>query len=212
MKRHTPAFVISLVALFVAVGGGAAWASGLISGKQIANHSIAEKKLTAKAIRTLRGQQGPAGPQGPEGATGATGPQGPQGAKGDTGATGPQGPGAISINDGGVPNDGDFFHLVASIHGLDVYYGCGSEVVLDIQPHDLPADTVFASGDRAQDGALTSVQESSSLTILASGGTADLDVIAWAGSDGTLSRFDLGGFRGGSTCNIWGLIIPGSAS
>jgi len=54
--------VISLTALFVALGGGAAAASGLISGSQILNHSIPAKKLTAAAIRALHGQRGPAGP------------------------------------------------------------------------------------------------------------------------------------------------------
>ena len=41
MKRLThPATAIAIIALFVALGGGAALASGLISGSQIKNHSI----------------------------------------------------------------------------------------------------------------------------------------------------------------------------
>lgn len=93
-----PATIIAAVALFVGLGGGTvAYASGLISGSQIKNHSIAEKKLTRKAIKSLRGQRGPQGPKGdtgatgPQGPTGATGATGPQGPKGDTGATGPAG-------------------------------------------------------------------------------------------------------------------------
>lgn len=63
--RH-PATVIALLALFVALGGGAAVASGLIPGKRIANHSIPEWKLTSRAIKNLRvGARGPAGPMGP---------------------------------------------------------------------------------------------------------------------------------------------------
>lgn len=77
-----PATIIASLALFVALGGGVAVASGLISGKKIVNHSIPEKKLTAKAIKALRGQRGPAGPQGTKGATGATGAIGPQGLQG----------------------------------------------------------------------------------------------------------------------------------
>ena len=207
MKPHTPAFVISVIALFVALGGGAALASGLISGQQIINHSIPEKKLTAKAVKTLRGQRVPAGPQG---ATGATGPQGPEGTKGDTGPTGPQGPRAISINKGGVPADGVRYTLT-TIHGLDVFYQCfGSNVLLGLGAH-LSGDTVFASGDRAEAGTLTAVQTSGPV-VSAFKTTANLDVIAWSGSDGTLSRFDLGGFAGGSACNIWGLITPSSSS
>ena len=81
-----PATVVASLAFFVALGGGAAFASKLISGKTIVNHSIPESKLTAAAIKALRGHRGPAGPQG------QTGAAGPQGAKGDTGATGPIGP------------------------------------------------------------------------------------------------------------------------
>jgi hypothetical protein len=44
-----PATIIAAVALFVALGGGA-WASSLISGSSIKNHSISEKKLTKKAV------------------------------------------------------------------------------------------------------------------------------------------------------------------
>jgi hypothetical protein len=91
LRAPSPAFASALVALFSGLGGGAALASGLTSGKQIANHSIPEKKLTGAAIMALSGERGPAGPRG------ATGPQGPQGANGDTGSQGPQGPGAMSF-------------------------------------------------------------------------------------------------------------------
>jgi len=65
------------VALFVALGGGAvAYAAGVINGSQIKNHSIAAKKLTSSAIKSLHGQTGPAGPPGPQG---VPGPQGTEG-------------------------------------------------------------------------------------------------------------------------------------
>ncbi len=82
-----PATIIAAIALFAALGGGAAaYASGLIPGSRIKNHSIPAKKLTKKAIKSLRGKRGPAGPAGPAGPKGATG------ATGAKGATGPQGP------------------------------------------------------------------------------------------------------------------------
>ena len=84
-----PATIIALIALFVALGGGKAVASGLISGAKIVAHSIPQSKLTPKAVASLRGQRGPTGAAGPAGARGATGPQG---AKGTTGAAGPMGP------------------------------------------------------------------------------------------------------------------------
>lgn len=58
MLKHLkhPGTMIAAVALFAAFGGGAAaYASGLISGSQIENHSIPAKKLTASAIESLQG-------------------------------------------------------------------------------------------------------------------------------------------------------------
>jgi hypothetical protein len=82
LLRH-PATIIAAVALFVALGGGAAaYASGLISGSQIKNHSIPAKKLTKSAIASLRGKRGPAGAQGNTGATGTPGTPGAPGAPG----------------------------------------------------------------------------------------------------------------------------------
>ena len=69
--RH-PATVIAAIALFVSLGSGA-WASGLISGAHIKNHSIAKKKLTNGAVKALHGLRGPRGP------AGIAGPQGPAG-------------------------------------------------------------------------------------------------------------------------------------
>lgn len=113
-SKH-PATVIAVVALFVALGGGAAaYASGLITGSQIKNHSIAAKKLTAAAVKSLRGRRGPTGPTGP------TGPQGPTGQTGQTGPTGPQGlpgPGytfttATGITGGAFDQAGAYFVVV----------------------------------------------------------------------------------------------------
>lgn len=208
MKRRlrTPslALVISVIALFVALGG-TAYASGLISGKQIKNHSIQAKKLTKSAIKSLHGQRGPTGVQGPKGDAGAAGPQGP---KGDTG---PQGPGAISIVKSDVPVDGSP-PVLATIDGIDVVASCnsGSGATLELDRHSL-VDTVYASGDMAENGTLTSIQKSGPDVVAQGHATANLDVIAWTGSVGTISRFDLGGYYNGTTaCNFWGLITPGT--
>lgn len=69
--RH-PATVIAAIALFVALGSGA-WASAVISGSHIKNHSIAAKKLTKGAVKTLHGRRGARGPAGPAGAAGKAG-------------------------------------------------------------------------------------------------------------------------------------------
>ena len=214
-RLPSPALPIAAIALALALGGGAfAIAAGSDGGAinvcvSKADGTLYKASRCAKHDPELswnkRGPIGPTGPRGPQGAkgeTGATGPRGPQG------ATGPQGPGAISINRGNVPFGGA---RLATVHGLDVLYTCSSvgvEVAVTVHQS---GDTVFASGDRAENGTLESVQKSSPGLIAAIGSsTANLDVIAWSGSDGTLSRFDLGGFDGGSACNIWGLITPGS--
>jgi hypothetical protein len=202
LRAPSAAFVVAVIALFLALSGGAAWASGLISGKQIANHSIPAKKLTAAAVKALHGQRGPAGPQGPKGDTGSQGP------KGETGATGPQGPGAKSFNIH-VPDDGGLGHTLTTIDGVEVVYVCGAGIELQI---DAGGGTVFASGDEAQDGTLTSVQKSGQQIVAKANSTANLDVIAWSGSNGTLARIDFGGFYGGGSCNVWALVIPGAAS
>ena len=69
-----PATVIASLALFVALGSGAALASGLVSGRQIINHSIPEWKLTSRAVRNLRGGERAIGPRGPAGPRGRRGP------------------------------------------------------------------------------------------------------------------------------------------
>jgi hypothetical protein len=200
-RAPSPASAISVIALFVALGG-TAYASGLISGSQIKNHSIPAKKLTKEAFTSLHGQRGPTGPPGPKGAAGAPGQ------KGDTG---PQGPGAISLMKSDVPDDG-LIPVLATIGGIDVDYECEPGfVVLYLFPHS--GDTEYLSGDYASNGTLKSVQTSTSVNFDVSGSTTvNLDVIAWAGSVGTISRFDLGGYDSGTACNIWGLITPGTPS
>ena len=105
--RQSPALVVAMIALFVALTGTAvATTTGtfaLITGKQIKNSSITgidvkNKSLTPKDFRGsvrgprgLRGPAGPAGAAGPVGAAGAAGAAGPKGDKGDKGDTGAPG-------------------------------------------------------------------------------------------------------------------------
>jgi hypothetical protein len=93
-KLGTASFIISIVALVAALGGGAYAASGGLTGKQ--------KKEVTKIAQTeakkFAGKQGPpgsAGPQGPagkEGAAGANGLSGGPGEPGSPGAPGARGP------------------------------------------------------------------------------------------------------------------------
>jgi Collagen triple helix repeat (20 copies) len=84
--------VVAIVAVILALTGGAFAAGKLIDGSQIQNGSIPASKLTASAQKQLQGEEGPKGPKGAKGATGDTGAVGPQGPKGDVGAQGAAGP------------------------------------------------------------------------------------------------------------------------
>lgn len=83
LKAPSPALVISMLALFVALGGTSLAAANFINGSRIKNHTIAETKLTKKTIKALHGAKG---------ATGAAGSQGVQGAQGVQGVQGQIGP------------------------------------------------------------------------------------------------------------------------
>jgi hypothetical protein len=98
--RPSPATVISLIALFVALGGTSFAAVSALAPKnsvgtaQVINGSLGTVDLSAKAKRALKGNRGPAGVPGTAGAAGvagATGAAGAPGATGPAGATGPPG-------------------------------------------------------------------------------------------------------------------------
>ena len=94
-RRFTPAMIVAMIALAVALSGTAvAGTAKLITGSQIANGTIKLADIHSSAKTALKGQSGATGAQGPAGAQGAQGPVGPQGAtgaKGDAGAVGAPG-------------------------------------------------------------------------------------------------------------------------
>lgn len=77
--------VVALLALFVALGGGAYAATSLpansVGTKQLKKGAVTLSKISPRAQQALRGHHGPSG------ATGATGPTGPKGDRGDPGPT-----------------------------------------------------------------------------------------------------------------------------
>src|SRR5262245_41807068 len=93
-RRPSAATFISLVALFVALGG-TSYATGTtllprnsVGSLQVVNGSLQPVDFSASVKTSLKGPQGDTGPQGLKGDTGAPGQQGP---KGETGAQGLQG-------------------------------------------------------------------------------------------------------------------------
>jgi hypothetical protein len=130
MSRLSPATVISLIALFVALGG-TAFAVSKVTGADVKDSSLTGKdikdgSLAAKdADDSLAGQPGPRGPQGPQG---AQGPQGPQGLPGGTGPTGPPGvPGAPATTTFTTPQNSTAFDVTAQKE-LSVSCPAGSKV------------------------------------------------------------------------------------
>ena len=93
-RRPSPAMVISLIALFAALGGTSYAAvtkllpRNSVGTAQVVNGSLQTADLSAKARSALRGARGARGALGPAGPAGQAGPSGPQGLKGDAGATG----------------------------------------------------------------------------------------------------------------------------
>jgi len=110
-RRPSAALIVSSLALFTALSGGA-YAATTIGSLQIKNNGVKSIDIQNGTIRTadmslaarfaLKGKAGPAGPQGPAGLPGPKGDQGEQGipgtaaAKGDKGDKGDQGDQGVS--------------------------------------------------------------------------------------------------------------------
>jgi hypothetical protein len=113
VKYGVVAGVAALVLALAATGGAAA--RGLLTGKDIKNHSIRGRDLATNSIHQrqvahgsitwqdltpgarrkitrMAGEHGPAGPAGPAGPSGPAGPAAPPGAAGPPGPAGPVGP------------------------------------------------------------------------------------------------------------------------
>lgn len=76
LRMPSPAMLVAILALVVAMSGSAVAAS-LITSSQIKNGTIQVKDLSKSAVRALHGAKGSSGTAGAPGAPGATGPIGP---------------------------------------------------------------------------------------------------------------------------------------
>lgn len=80
-KRITPALVLSVVAVILAVSGTATAAS-LITSKQIKDGTVTGRDVKNRSLSPADFSGSVRGPQGPAGPAGTTGPAGPTGATG----------------------------------------------------------------------------------------------------------------------------------
>jgi hypothetical protein len=204
-----PATIIAALALFVALAGGTvAYASGLISGSQIKNHSIPAKKLTSSAIKSLHGQRGPAGPAGPQGPMGVSGPVGPQGA---AGATGPQGPGGRIVTYGATASASPSMATVGTFLGVTVAASCSipsagqAEIHVFVKTSDgsWAWDDSAVSTDNGSSSALASRIDAPVGTFTTS--TEIVSVEADAGGNESDDQIDLVQFAPAAGSMIWHL-------
>ncbi len=74
LRTPSPAFVVSLIALFVAVGGtgyaAIALAPNSVGTSQLKNGAVTKRKINKKTIAALKGRRGPKGATGNAGANG----------------------------------------------------------------------------------------------------------------------------------------------
>src|SRR3954463_3839648 len=91
LHRPSPALVVSVIALSVALGG-TSYAAIVLPANSVGNRQIKKNAVTSAKVKnaSLRSADFAAG-QLPAGATGATGAKGDPGATGATGATGAKG-------------------------------------------------------------------------------------------------------------------------
>ena len=103
-KLGTAGFIISIVALVAALGGGAYAASGGLSGKQKKEVEKIAKKYAGKPGQ--KGATGPAGANGPAGAKGDAGINGSNGSNGSDGSSGATGKSVVVAPEGPGPECG----------------------------------------------------------------------------------------------------------
>lgn len=189
-KRLTYANVMSSLAVFLVVSGGAAIAAGqlgknTVGSKQLKKNAVTSVKVkdgTLKSTDFATGQlaAGPAGPAGPAGATGPVGPKGAAGPEGPEGPVGPAGPAtensvtSASVLDdtelGGGLNSAD----INALHG-DADIQDNTITTFDIATNAIDSDEVLDFGLSNEDiGVLFAELNSDGSVANSSGGVTAL--------------------------------------
>src|SRR4051794_22558658 len=232
LQRPSPAMVVALVALFVAMGGVGYAAFKLpknsVGSKQIKKNAVNSSKVANNSLLAgdFKAGQLPAGPQGMQGMQGL---QGEKGAKGDAclpsnpactgpkGDTGPQGPGAMSF-EGHIGIDAGNTEIT-TINGvtLGVFCAAGGKVNVFVQRANTNVDfgawgiQVLDGGPPTRGALELGLSDGKPERINAQGNTeAQLDAVAKGnlpGQPAKWTRFDVFGIRGGQ-CNYHALVIP----
>lgn len=153
-RRPSPAMIVALVALTVAMSGTAVAASNVLitSSKQIKNGVIGTADLSKKARTSLTGKAGKAGPAGATGAAGATGPAGTAGATGPTGPSGKNGADGSAvayarINATGTVSAGKAISAANVVIGNSAGLYCFRN--LSFTPHNIQASVAYNGSGNA---------------------------------------------------------------
>ena len=152
MRRHLSfANVVSLLALFVALGG-TSYAAIVVTSKNVKNNSLTSADvrngtLLKKDFKKGQVPLGSRGPAGPSGATGAPGPKGDTGGRGDTGPRGETGTVDTSSFYDKAASDRRFdTGTGATFDGLTDVGGCASAVLVSYPVSVARAARFLATG------------------------------------------------------------------
>jgi hypothetical protein len=151
LRRLTYANVMSTIAVFAALGGGAYAAVAIprnsVGSAQIRDHSIGRRDL-ARGVLAAGSTTGIQGRQGDAGAVGPVGPAGPAGPKGDQGPLGAAGPRGSARAYGYVKPNGTLdANRSFGVAGVQHVYGSGVYCI-QLDPSINPAGAaLLASSD-----------------------------------------------------------------
>lgn len=225
--RPSPAMIVALLALVVAMGG-----VGYAAFK-LPKNSVGSKQIKANAVNSGKVKNGslladdfkagqlPAGPKGDTGPQGVQGPKGDGGSQGIQGQQGPPGPGTQSFN-AQFSRQNAASHLITVVDGTGVYISCAASgfpgVNVSVQRMD-EQHGFYGWGTKTLDGSLSHADVSDDpptgqpIALEAPGSSsAELDVVATSpgpGTTGKYTHFRLSGLLG-NACNFHAVIIPPS--
>ena len=153
-SKLSPAWIVAIVAVFFALGGGAYAASGIANGSvthgKLANNSVWHNNLGTGVVQSSNvspnllaefGKSGIPGPAGTNGANGAAGPQGPVGPAGPAGTAGNSPTTALSF----AAQDSTAATAIYTGDGITIFARCDSTGAL----------TVYASATSVAPGSLS---------------------------------------------------------
>ena len=211
--------VMTVIALFIAVAGGTAYASATIGAGNIKSGAVGSRQIKNLAVRNVDLAPNSVGSSNvSDGSLLAQDfkagelPQGPKGEKGDQGVKGDPGPGAVQFHIHADPNSvSDESPTVAGLRARVLCTTASAQSKVRIQMYGT-ASQLDVSGVKSQDGALAG---STALTVsyFEVGGqtSVNIDAIARALPDGKWTSFQLGSYnRGAQGCDFWGVTTPAS--